>query len=228
MSKTPADAGHGRNSVAGQDLVNFLERIERVREQKSQLAEDEKVIFAEIKAAGYSKKRVRDVLKIREMNPHEFTDNLAELNMYLEAIGMPHEAPLFERVGLLSVDPAVKDQIVAALKQLVPVDGEIIVKAGGVPLRLYRDKKGRAHAEDYVETPAPQPPQDRQAKPKPPPEDVPDVDEAGAFELGVEAFYNGKPIIKNPFPWDDKRRPKWDAGWRKAAGNDGMGPNEDD
>ena len=30
--------------------------------------------------------------------------------------------------------------------------------------------------------------------------------------------------MSNPFPWDDKRRRKWDEGWREEDGGDGMGP----
>jgi hypothetical protein len=43
--------------------------------------------------------------------------------------------------------------------------------------------------------------------------------------LGGEAFAANQPIIVNPFPFGDGRRAKWDLGWRKASGTDGMGPD---
>jgi hypothetical protein len=52
------------------------------------------------------------------------------------------------------------------------------------------------------------------------------VDGYGAELLGREAFKADEPIIKNPFPFGDERRPRWDEGWRKESGTDGMGPSK--
>lgn len=114
-------------------------------------------------------------------------------------------------------------------KQLVPSEGEIIVKIGAQPVRLWRDEAGAAQAEDYVEKPkgaSRKPPSS--SLPERPKREVPDVDDAGAHELGAKAYRENQPITSNPFPWDDKRRQKFDAGWREASGSDGMGPEEDD
>ena len=83
--------------------------------------------------------------------------------------------------------------------------------------------------------PTPPPPPPRHPPPPPPPptappppprpqREVPDVDAAGARELGAKAYRENQPITSNPYPWDDKRRAEWDAGWREASGTDGMGP----
>jgi hypothetical protein len=53
----------------------------------------------------------------------------------------------------------------------------------------------------------------------------PDVDAEGAEALGRESYVKGLAIIKNPFPWDDGRRSRWDSGWRSESGGDGMGPS---
>lgn len=41
--------------------------------------------------------------------------------------------------------------------------------------------------------------------------------------LGAQAFKDNVAIVKNPFPFGDGRRPRWDEGWRRASGTDGMG-----
>lgn len=222
MAKDEPSVRTGRNTVSGQALLAYIERIELVRDEKKQLAEDEKLIFAELKAAGFSPARVRDVLKRRAAKPADVEEAESELDMYLHAIGMRTEAPLFRAVGLMEVDLAARDQVIEAFKQLVPQNGEIIVKVGQQPVRLWRDATGAAQIEDYRERPTSTVPPG--TVPSRQPRDVPDVDEEGAFELGQLAYRENQPITSNPFPWDDKRRRRFDAGWRDASGSDGMGP----
>ncbi|MBB2698932.1 UNVERIFIED_ORG: uncharacterized protein (UPF0335 family) [Rhizobium esperanzae] len=214
----------GRNTISGKLLAEYVEKIERIREEKKQLADDEKAIFAEAQAAGFSPKRIREVLKIRTAKPADLEEAQAELDMYLHAMGMSTDAPLFRAVGMMNVDLAAREQVIEAFKQLVPMDGEIIIKIGKQPVRLWRDAKGIAHAEDVDETP-PAPVTPRPAPAPRPARDVPDVDEAGAFDLGEAAYHANEPVTSNPFPWDDKRRAQFDAGWRAASGSDGMGPD---
>lgn len=216
----------GRNTVSGQQLNAFIARIERIRADKKQLAEDEKLVFAELKASGFDPATVRTVLKRREAKPADIEEAQQMLDMYLHAIGMEAEAPLFRAVGMMSVDLSARDQVIEAFLQLVPVEGEIIVKIGAQPVRLFRDKDGVARAEDVVDKPKPTS-KPASAAPDRPRRDVPDVDLAGAEALGAEAYRQNQPITSNPFPWDDKRRQRFDAGWRKASGTDGMGPEEE-
>lgn len=219
----------GRNTVSGRQLMGFIERVERIREAKKQLAEDEKLAFAELKAAGFNAPTVRTVLKRRQAKPADLEEAQELLDMYLHAVGMATEAPLFRSVGMMAVDTSARDQVIEAFKQLVPSEGEIIVRIGAQPVRLWRDADGVAQAEDHVEKPkdvarrksAP-------GLPERPRRDVPDVDAAGARALGAAAYRDNQPITSNPFPWDDKRRQEFDAGWREASGSDGMGPEEDE
>jgi uncharacterized protein (UPF0335 family) len=216
----------GRNTVSGRQLLAFIERVERVRDAKKQLGEDEKLIFAELKAAGFTPARVRDVLKRRAAKPADLEEAEAQLDMYLHAIGMSAETPLFRAVGQMNVDLAARDEVIEAFKLLVPTEGEIIVKIGAQPVRLFRDKDGEAHAEDLVEKPKPAS-KPASSIPERPKRDVPDVDATGARELGRKAHKENQPITSNPFPWDDKRRGEFDGGWREASGTDGMGPEEE-
>lgn len=215
----------GRNTVSGRELMDFIERIERIRDAKKQLAEDEKLVFAELNAKGFNSPTVRTVLKRRAAKPADIEEAQELLDMYLHAVGMAREAPLFRAVGLMEVDLSARDQVIEAFKQLVPHEGEIIVKIGKQPVRLYRDADGEAQAEDVIDKP-----KAASKKSSPLPErakrDVPDVDAKGARDLGATAFKENQPITSNPFPWDDKRRGEFDAGWREASGSDGMGPEE--
>lgn len=223
----PSTHSNGRNTISGRQLLAFVERIERIREEKKQLAEDEKLVFAELKVAGFTPARVRDVLKRRAAKPADVEEAEAQLDMYLHAIGMASETPLFRAVGQMSVDLAARDEVIAAFKMLVPHEGEIIVKIGAQPVRLYRDASGEAQAEDVVDKPKPASKPASASAPARPKRDVPDVDAAGAWALGAAAYRENQPITSNPFPWDDKRRAEFDAGWRKASGTDGMGPEEE-
>lgn len=217
----------GRNTVSGDQLTGYIDRIERLREQKAALGEDEKAVFAEAKAAGFNPQRIRECLKIRAQKPHDRQEAQQELDMYLHALGMDAEAPLFRAVGMMGVDTAVREQVIEALKELVPQSGEIIVKAGGNHVRLWRDKAGEARAEDYVEPtpPAPAPSGGLTGMPE---REVPLVDDKGAEALGAAAYRDNKPITANPFPFGDARRACFDRGYRSASGSDGMGPPDPD
>lgn len=218
----------GRNTVAGRALLEGIERIERLREAKKELNNEEKLVMAEMTAAGYIAATIRNVLKRRSMKPADLEEAQANLEMYLHAIGMAHETPLFRAVGMMNVDLAARDEVIEAFKLLVPASGEIIVRIGAQPVRLWRDDSGIAHAEDIDDAPAPA------SQPKKPggvpgreKRAVPDVDEDGAHNLGRLAYHENQPITANPFPWDDPRRAAFDRGWREASGTDGMGPEED-
>ncbi len=125
----------GRNTVAGRALLEGIERIERIREAKKQLSEDEKLEMQTLSAAGYNTKTIRTVIQRRAMKPADLEEAQSNLDMYLHAIGMAHETPLFRAVGMMSVDLAARDEVIEAFKLLVPASGEIIVKVGAQPVR---------------------------------------------------------------------------------------------
>lgn len=217
----------GRNTASGRALLEIIESVERIREDRKRLAEDESAKFAAAKAAGYDPKIIRAVLKRRAAKPVDLEEAEAQMDMYLHAIGMQTETPLFRAVGLMNIDLAARDEVISAFKLLVPQSGEIIIKIGSQPVRLWRDETGEARADDFDEAPATRPKRDPGASSRPP-QDVPDVDETGARDLGGQAYRDNRPITANPFPWDDRRRAAFDQGWRVASGTDGMGPEEEE
>jgi uncharacterized protein (UPF0335 family) len=219
----------GRNTAAGRALQEIIEKVERIRQQKKELGDEETAVMASAKAAGFDTTTIRNVIKRRAAKPEAIEEAQTNLDNYLHAIGMAYETPLFRSVGMMNVDLAARDEVIEAFKLLVPTTGEIRVHIGAQPVRLWRDKDGEAHAEDIDDTPAPaSQPKRPSGLPERPARDVPDVDEDGAYDLGRAAFRNNEAIVSNPFPWDDKRRQAFDKGWRAESGGDGMGPEDDE
>ena len=74
--------------VAGKRLLSFFDRIERLEEEKSALAEDIKEIYAEAKAAGFEVKIMRRVMKLRKMEIEKRREEDELITLYMSAIGM--------------------------------------------------------------------------------------------------------------------------------------------
>lgn len=71
-----------------QRLILLLERIERLREEKKGIADDEKDVFAEGKAVGYDAKLMRAMLNLRKMNPDDRNEMDSLMTIYREACGL--------------------------------------------------------------------------------------------------------------------------------------------
>ncbi len=74
--------------VAGDHLKSFIERIERLEEEKKALAEDIRDVYSEAKANGFDVKVMRQIVKIRKMDKDELDEQEALLDTYLLALGM--------------------------------------------------------------------------------------------------------------------------------------------
>ena len=59
----PSDTG----GVAGERLKSFIERIERLEEEKKALSEDIREVYAEAKAVGFEPKIMRKMISLRKM-----------------------------------------------------------------------------------------------------------------------------------------------------------------
>ena len=73
--------------IAAGQLRAFIERIERLEEEKKALSEDMKEIFAEAKGTGFDVKIMRQVIRIRKMEASDRQEQDALIQMYLDAIG---------------------------------------------------------------------------------------------------------------------------------------------
>lgn len=87
--------------------------------------------------------------------------------------------------------------------------------------------RSEVSASEVVEA-APKKTTPRAPQPETKREPPPDVDADGAEALGRQFAKENRAIIDNPFPFGDTRRPRFDAGWRKETGSDGMGQEDDD
>ena len=74
--------------VAGDQLRSYIERIERLEEEKAGIATDIREVFAEAKANGFDVKTMRQVLKIRKMDHNERDEQEHMLDLYKRALGM--------------------------------------------------------------------------------------------------------------------------------------------
>ncbi len=83
MVEDIADSG-----VAAAELKQFVERIERLEEEKKALSDDIKEVFAELKGRGFDVKAVRQILRIRKADHSERMELEAILELYMSALGM--------------------------------------------------------------------------------------------------------------------------------------------
>lgn len=206
-------------------LRAFIERVERLEVEKATIGEAIKVVFAEAKAVGFDTKTMRATVAWRRKDANDRAEQEAKLESYLHALGEKSEAPLFRLVGALSVDPAMREQVIEAFKQLAPAHGEIIVKSGPIPVRIWCDAEGNAHAEDYIvdDKPAPVP---RGGGRRADPEETssalePEIDvDAGtvaeAAELGRRAARSTGNLSDNPYDMDDTRHEAWANAWTEV------------
>ena len=75
-------------SVAAGQLRAMVERIERLEEEKREVAEQIKEVYAEAKANGFDTKTLRKVVSLRKKPAEERQEEEALLDLYLSALGM--------------------------------------------------------------------------------------------------------------------------------------------
>ncbi len=78
----------GEESVAADELKAFVERIERLEEEKATISTDIREVYAEAKGRGFDTKVLRRVVALRKIDEHERQEFAAILDLYLQALGM--------------------------------------------------------------------------------------------------------------------------------------------
>ena len=76
------------DGAAGKRLKSFIERIERLEEEKSGLATDIKDIYGEAKSVGFDPKIIRKVIRLRKMEDAKRNEEEMLIETYKAAIGM--------------------------------------------------------------------------------------------------------------------------------------------
>jgi uncharacterized protein (UPF0335 family) len=79
--------------IAGERLKSFIERVERLEEEKRALAEDIKEVYAEAKGVGFDVKIMRQIVKIRKMDQDDLDEQETLLDVYKRALGMIPDLP---------------------------------------------------------------------------------------------------------------------------------------
>lgn len=74
--------------VAAEELKSFIERIERLEEEKKVISDDIKDVYAEARGRGFDTAAIRALVKLRAKEPHEREEEEAILELYKSALGM--------------------------------------------------------------------------------------------------------------------------------------------
>ncbi|HVM79044.1 MAG TPA: DUF2312 domain-containing protein [Stellaceae bacterium] len=77
-----------KGGIAAERLKSFIERIERLEEEKRALAEDIKEVYSEAKGAGFDVKTMRQLIRIRRLDEDDRDEQEALLDTYKRALGM--------------------------------------------------------------------------------------------------------------------------------------------
>ena len=85
-------------NVARNHLRAYIDRIESLEEEKAALMEDIREIYAEAKGTGFDPKIMRQVVRIRKMEPDQRQEQEYILDTYLSALGMLKNLDLDEKV----------------------------------------------------------------------------------------------------------------------------------
>lgn len=78
----------GQSTIAREQLRAFIERIERLEEEKKAIADDIRDVYAEAKGNGYDVKVMRQIVRLRKQEAHERQEQEAILDLYKHALGM--------------------------------------------------------------------------------------------------------------------------------------------
>ncbi|MCM8735965.1 DUF2312 domain-containing protein [Azospirillum sp. A1-3] len=74
--------------IAAERLKSFVERIEKLEEEKAGISEYVKEIYAEAKGTGFDTKIIRQIIRLRKMDKADRQEAEAILELYKEALGM--------------------------------------------------------------------------------------------------------------------------------------------
>ncbi|HIJ82941.1 MAG TPA: DUF2312 domain-containing protein [Magnetococcales bacterium] len=82
--------------IPGEELRVYIERIERLEEEKTQLGQDIRDLYLEAKGNGFDPKVMKEIIKLRKKDPEEIDEEDAVLHLYKQALGMTTTAPTLQ------------------------------------------------------------------------------------------------------------------------------------
>lgn len=75
-------------NVTAEELRQFVERIERLEEEKADIAGQIKEVYAELKGRGYQPAIIRKLVSMRKRDRDDIAEEEAVLELYKQALGM--------------------------------------------------------------------------------------------------------------------------------------------
>lgn len=87
----PADGGEDAaqwGNVSAERLRSIVERIERLEDERKAIGQDVKDIYVESKSAGFEPKVIRQLIRLRKMEPAEVEEAETLLDVYRRALGV--------------------------------------------------------------------------------------------------------------------------------------------
>ena len=77
-----------KSGFAKEHLRSFIERVERLEEERSALTADIREVYSEAKGQGFDTKIMRQVIRMRKLDKADFQEQEAMLDLYLTAMDM--------------------------------------------------------------------------------------------------------------------------------------------
>ncbi|HEX3755358.1 MAG TPA: DUF2312 domain-containing protein [Rhizomicrobium sp.] len=77
-----------KSGFAKDQLKSFVDRIERLEEERAALTADIREVYSEAKGTGFDTKIMRQVVRMRKLDKADFQEQEAVLDLYLSALGM--------------------------------------------------------------------------------------------------------------------------------------------
>ena len=88
VESTEIEITDASSTISAGRLKSLIERVERLEEEKTNIATDIKEVFAEAKSAGFDVKTMKTVIKLRKMDPATRDEQEYLLDTYINAIGL--------------------------------------------------------------------------------------------------------------------------------------------
>jgi len=88
MGQAALKAEEQTGGISGERLRSFIERIERLEEDKAAVGEDLKEVYAEAKGVGFDTKIMKQIVRLRKVELEKRRENDELLELYKAAIGM--------------------------------------------------------------------------------------------------------------------------------------------
>ncbi|MBF0109091.1 MAG: DUF2312 domain-containing protein [Magnetococcales bacterium] len=78
----------GTEEIAADQLLRFIDRIERLEEEKAEVATQVRDVYAEAKSQGFDPKIMRLIVRLRKRDPNDIEEEETILHLYKQALGM--------------------------------------------------------------------------------------------------------------------------------------------